>query len=824
MKLLRPLIVTSVAACIVLSGIAVAQARRPASDPPGSDKRAITVAPTLVAPTATVSASTSSSSTTTAPIDSGRVIVLLKDSAAPAVLESVARSAETSTGGARPLAHGNVDWRVPKGRSARTFAAQLEKNSHVEYAVPDYIRQPVGYLLPAYDGGPNDPDFLKSTDGESYFITSSGGHVVTNKYPYGRSWWLRDVNAPEAWSQGYTGAAIAGKFPLRASGSDVTVAVLDSGLFAGHGDVGANVTRGHDFFDHETIVGGQKVLVADDDVTPLNPNYDFPSSYYSYDEAVMTASHGTCVAGEIAATGNNSIGTIGVGYDTHVVVHKVLGKYWDGTIGVDDLATMEAIRYSADHGARVISMSFGAYSYSKALADAINYAYAKGCVIVAAKGNDGSSQAFYPASNAHVISVGALDKNAQGVTIPADYTNYAKTSLDLFAPGTFIWGLTIPSGFPDEPDPTRPGYDLWEGTSMAAPVVSGAVAWLWRAAPLLSNAEITNEVLNSAAPKGYVSRFKSGYRELDMNAAYDRLKADFPLLTRPAIADQTVAAIGGSVPLNWGVMVSPQRGVTYVPTIDGAVQPGTAAALETLQLGEGTHTVVVQAHSGYNWDDGSAIATGVITVVAPASGASTWQGFYQSATTPSRGQAVSISGAVRDASGTALSGAPVRLQSSANGSGFADVAGAPVSNLPNGVYLTSVAPSSRTYYRFAFADSGAVTGSISPVALVVPQVSLSTPSSKSTASRKVKLSVTGTLRPAHRSSSRTVKLKIERWNGHRWAAYHTVWTRVTKRNSSYSTYSVKVRLRKGRFRLHADAPADSLHSTTHSGYKTVTIK
>ncbi|HEY5471857.1 MAG TPA: carboxypeptidase-like regulatory domain-containing protein, partial [Candidatus Limnocylindrales bacterium] len=243
-----------------------------------------------------------------------------------------------------------------------------------------------------------------------------------------------------------------------------------------------------------------------------------------------------------------------------------------------------------------------------------------------------------------------------------------------------------------------------------------------------------------------------------------------------------------------------------------------------LQLDVGPHTVAVQAHSGYNWDDGTAISSAVITVVAPVAGASTWQGVQQSATAPSWGQAVSISGTLRDATGTALSGAPVRVQSSSNGVSFADVSGATVTNLPSGVYLTSVTPLQRTYYRLAFAGSGVVAGSSSSVAVVVPQVSLSTPSAKSTSSHKVKLKVSGTLRPSHRSSSRTVKLRIERWNGHRWVGYGSVWTRVTRHNSSYSTYSAKIRLRSGRFRLHADAPADSLHALTHSGYKTVTVK
>jgi hypothetical protein len=101
---------------------------------------------------------------------------------------------------------------------------------------------------------------------------------------------------------------------------------------------------------------------------------------------------------------------------------------------------------------------------------------------------------------------------------------------------------------------------------------------------------------------------------------------------------------------------------------------------------------------------------------------------------------------------------------------------------------------------------------------------LTTPSSKSSVSHASSFTVRGTIRPAHASGWRVVKLKLSRWNGSGWSAYSATWTRVTYRDSGCSTYSVGIRLKRGRYHVRAYAPADLSHAAVTSGYHTVDVR
>lgn len=763
---------------------------------------------------------TASVSATSAPIATGRILVRLKGSSAPSALDSVAKSVHTTRSGISDVRHGRLEWGVPKGRSAEAFAKELVDSGKVEYAVPDYARQLVGYTPPSYSS-PNDPFFTDTQTSRGYSDVSLT-HLI-ELYPSAASWWLRDVQAPQAWAEGYTGPSIVGKYPLRASGSAFTVAVLDAGLYSTHPDVGVTITGGRDFFDHQDS-NFPYSLVQDNDVTPVDPNV-MPPSMGTLDERQHIASHGTCVAGEIGATVNNSIAGVGVGYDTQVVVHKVMGIYRNGAVAIDDGAVVDAIMYSVDNGAKVISMSFGGYQYSQAFVDAINYATSHGVVVVAAKGNDASGDPFYPGDNAGVISVGALDKNANAASVPASFTNYRKTSLDVMAPGSFVLGLYNPDVSTPDPTLAPDGYAIWDGTSMATPIVAGAVAWLWRAAPALSASEITNEVLGSATKHGAATHFPSGWREINMYAAYKKLEADYPLLVKPTLADQTVASVG-TVRVFWAHAQSKPRGVTFASADDTSTSSTTSTMWQDFAMAPGDHVVSVAAHSDFNWDDGTAVATATIHVLAAAEGTSSMSAHLAGSTStlaiPSYGQAVAIDTDLEDASSTALSGALVTLQSSTDGVHFSAVAGQ-AANVANGTYRVTVAPTSRTYYRFVFAGLGGVGGSTSGIVTVFPHVSVSAPSSKSSISHNSRLAITGTIKPAHATGSRSVQLQVYRWNGHAWTLYARSWTSVVNRGN-YSTYSASLKLPKNGYHIYAYALGDAQHAATTSGVKSVSVK
>jgi hypothetical protein len=799
MKNARILATALLAAALTFAGIQSAIASSPGTDRVFTGKRTVS----LTQPSSGVGAHAASAPK--------RVIVRMKSTPTSATVSDLGRRTNASTRGVAARPHGRVEWKVPAGQTAEEFAKELMATGKVEYAVPSYTRQ-LAYVPPAYVS-PNDPAFL-----DTGTMTST---TYGEKYPYAFSWWLRDIHAPQTWAAAYTGSDVIGKYPLRADGSTFKVAVLDTGLYSSHEDAGANVEEGRDFFDH---VDANYMRVKDNDPTPPDPDQ---VTDMSLSEAQAASSHGTCVSGIVGATVNNALGTVGVGYDTKVIVHKVYGWSAPGIAEIDDGAIVDAIYDSVDvDGAKVINMSLAGYDYSQDIADAITYAHSMGVIVVAAKGNDGVGTRTYPACNTYVVSVGALYKNINAVTLPADYSNYSRTSRDIMAPGSLVWGLYRP-GLQPYPGFASEGYSLWDGTSMASPVVAGAIAWLWRAAPALSADEITSVVLNSATGRGPTTRYPYGYRMLSMSSAYNTLKASYPLLGKPRIVDQTVTLLDGKLPVNWAVGTSPVRGVTYEVDVDSSpLESGTSAGSGLMSLGVGDYVMDVAAHSSYNWDDGTATATASVHVLPLAAGDATWSTAHVSGSSalvamPAYRTYASFEATLRDASSTPVAGASPVVETSTDGVNFSAASGALLTALPNGAYRGSVLTESSRFYRLRFATSGSVGGAVSNAVVIKPRVQLSTPYSKSTVRRNRSFKASGTIKPRH--GARSVKLQIKRWTGSRWAAHKTVVASIT-RYGSYSSYYKSLRLKKGSYRIYAYAPADALHSSTTSGYRTVRVK
>jgi subtilisin family serine protease len=215
---------------------------------------------------------------------------------------------------------------------------------------------------------------------------------------------------------------------------------------------------------------------------------DFNDRYYG-NKDIMAAhsSHGTHVSGIIAAARNNGVGMDGVAENVRIMVLRAVP---DGDEHDKDIAL--AIRYAVDHGAKVINMSFGK-SFSpqkKWVDDAVRYAQSKDVLLVHAAGNDGKnidSSENYPDQvfadtktfAPNFITVGASgDKKTGGLA--ADFSNYGKSKVDVFAPGVKIYSC-IPGGNT---------YGFQQGTSMASPVVAGIAAMLRSYYPQLSAEQI----------------------------------------------------------------------------------------------------------------------------------------------------------------------------------------------------------------------------------------------------------------------------------------------------------------------------------------------
>ncbi len=275
----------------------------------------------------------------------------------------------------------------------------------VAYAEPDYIRHPTNT--------PNDTQ-------------------------YGELWGMTRIEAPEAWDISTGNAA-------------TIVAVIDTGMDMDHPDLTPNLWVN----ENETAGDGQ-----DNDgngyIDDVN-GWNFVAASASPED---DDGHGTHCAGTVAAAGNNASQVVGVCWGASLMPIRA-----GSGAGFADSDIVDAIRYAARNGAKVISNSYGGSGYSQTIYDAIDYAYLCDAIFVAAAGNDGTDNdllPIYPASYElpNVISVAASDSSDD----MASFSNYGVTSVDLAAPGvgivsTYLAGET----------------SSLSGTSMACPHVAGAL-------------------------------------------------------------------------------------------------------------------------------------------------------------------------------------------------------------------------------------------------------------------------------------------------------------------------------------------------------------
>ncbi|APG60781.1 S8 family peptidase [Christiangramia salexigens] len=204
--------------------------------------------------------------------------------------------------------------------------------------------------------------------------------------------------------------------------------------------------------------------------------------------------HGTHVAGIIAANRSNNIGIKGVANNAKILVVRAVP---DGDEYDKDIAL--GIRYAVDNGAKVINTSFGKYFSTNPewVIDAIKYAAEKDVLIVNAAGNEGldlDKKRVYPNDQDpeatqeiadNFLTVGALNYE-YGSGLVADFSNYGKANVDVFAPGTKIWSTT-----------PNNEYEYLQGTSMAAPAVAGIASIIRGYYPNLTAAQVKQVIMDS---------------------------------------------------------------------------------------------------------------------------------------------------------------------------------------------------------------------------------------------------------------------------------------------------------------------------------------
>lgn len=314
-----------------------------------------------------------------------------------------------------------------------------------------------------------------------------------------------DMNMPEAWN-------------MCQGSSDVVVAVIDTGIDYNHPDLQDAMWRNPGEIAGNGIDDDHNGVV--DDVYGYNAITNGGNPWDDY-------GHGTHVAGTIGASTNNGVGVAGVAWNTRLMAAKFLASNGSGYLSdaikaIDYVTTMKKT-YGVN--VKITNNSWGGGGYISEMAAAITRARDAGILFVAAAGNstinmDASPQ--YPASYAvdNVVSVAAVDSNGN----IAYFSNYGATTVSIAAPG-----VSIASTYPGNQ------YQYLQGTSMAAPHVSGALALLQAYRPGLTYLEMKNTLLNSARTLSSLNGKVIGRRFVDALAMLQQAPVGGPTPT-PTIA------------------------------------------------------------------------------------------------------------------------------------------------------------------------------------------------------------------------------------------------------------------------------------------------
>ena len=325
---------------------------------------------------------------------------------------------------------------VPAAKELQLVDA-LSRNPAVEYAEPD---QPVTAST-ADQYFPR--QYALQNEGQAFTNTKGDIQIAAGKPD-------ADVDAVEAWSV--------------TTGAGIKVAVLDSGVDGNHEDISSKVVARANFSSSATKSGD---VVAED--------------YYG---------HGTHMAGSVAATADNTKGVAGVCPGCTILAGKVLN---DSGVGSSS-SLANGINWAVSNGAKVINMSLGVRA-SRTLETAVNNAWSKGVVLVAAAGNGGNQTKIYPGAYPNVIAAAATDNN----DLKASFSTYGASWVDIAAPGVNVY-----STFPNHafalagPNNRSLNYDVGNGTSVSSAIVAATAALAWSTNPGASSSVIRAKVESTA--------------------------------------------------------------------------------------------------------------------------------------------------------------------------------------------------------------------------------------------------------------------------------------------------------------------------------------
>jgi subtilisin family serine protease len=340
----------------------------------------------------------------------------------------------------------------PNPLNVHEYIRQLQEQPEVEYAEPNYIYS-IGDFTPA---GPEMTMLEAMEQSANDNIAENATGLIPNDPLYNSQWGIPACNIDDVWN-------------TTTGDSTSIIAILDTGVDDEHPDLKKNIWK-----NKNEIPGNGK---DDDGNGKIDDTWGW--DFINNDNAPKDDnSHGTHVAGIAAAVGNNGIGISGVNWKAKIMAIKVFQSSGRG-----DAATIaQGITYAAENGATVLNMSFGSYAESTTMRLALANAYAT-AVLVAAAGNDALcigpgfcpdrrvGMPMYPAAYSFVLGAEATQSNGKATFTNYDqdgpvFSNYPELlNYEIKSPGEAVLS-TVPGG----------NYREFNGTSMATPLLSGAVA------------------------------------------------------------------------------------------------------------------------------------------------------------------------------------------------------------------------------------------------------------------------------------------------------------------------------------------------------------
>lgn len=306
---------------------------------------------------------------------------------------------------------------------------------------------------------------------------------IPNDPAIGNQYYLNLINADEAWN-------------VTTGSPSIVIAIVDTGGDLNHPDLQGNIfvdpadptdgidndndgyidnNRGWDFSGANASLIGTPGFIGDNNPTVYAGN---------------RFAHGTMVAGCASASTNDGIGISGVGFNTKLMFTKHYADDQPDNSNSYSSNLYEGVYYAATHGAKIINCSWGNPHPSGIAQDIITHVTMDlGCLVVAAAGNSNSESPLYPAAYDHVLSVASSDEN----DLRAWFSNYGKT-VDLIAPGSNIYTTNYDDG-----------YRTDSGTSLSAPIVSGAAALVWAHNPTFTPLQVAEQLRISADETFYIN-------------------------------------------------------------------------------------------------------------------------------------------------------------------------------------------------------------------------------------------------------------------------------------------------------------------------------